>query len=383
MVDAPEWRSRRTSRRTVLRGLAGLAGMAATGVSGSLAACASGPARPDEIGALLRRRAEAYRRGDRAAWIAAVHTEETPTDQGRSPSLRVAPAGATAPAEEVSQAREDGAAYDVMRDLGVVDLDYGLPAVRDGAVVVPVRYVVAGFDTTPATAETRWAVGAVPLRRLGPAVLPWELPGMVARRSRTAAVVAAGLSPVGAAPSPVGAAPSSVGAAPAGVTVAELPVDEVLRHAETAVATVRAVWGGSHVGAVVVMPPAIGTFGRWSRESGDVGQLPAVTIGPVVEGAATGSDRVLLNPLVWADLGAEGRRVVLTHEATHLVLRTDSGGIRPAWLEEGFCEFVAYAGSRLPETSVAAPLMRQVRDHGVPARLPAAEDLAGTAPGSP
>lgn len=272
-----------------------------------------------QIAAALALRSAAYARDDRAAWVMAVRTL----------------GGSTA-------AREDAAAYDVLRAMGVRTVEYGQPRLVDGLVSCELRYAVHGFDAVPARADTRWAAGVLPPLRVQQPVFPWEEPGAVARRGPGAVVIAVG-----------------------GQGAADLHA-----QAEAAVAAVRTVCGGAAPPAVVVLPHDAATFGRWSGQTGDLNQIPAVTVGPVTEGRSAGCDRIVVNPQLWLDLAPAGRRVVLAHEAAHLLLRRDASGNRPAWLDEGFCEYVAYAGSEATEAAIAAPLVRQVRRAGVPAGLP-------------
>lgn len=284
------------------------------------AADAAGRARLDEIGAALRARADAYRRADRAAWCAAVRVGADP-----------------------SAPREDGAAYDVLRGMGVGQVAYGEPRLLDdGAVGCELEHAVAGFDTTPAAATTRWDRGDLPPVRCDRPVFAWEEPGAVARRGDAAVAVAVGGD----------------------------AATDVWRHATEAVGVVRRRCAIADLRAVVVMPAGLETFGRWSAAAGGVGEIPAVTVGPVREGRATGCDRIVLNPRLWADLGPPGRRVVLSHEVAHLFLRRSGAGARPAWLDEGFCEYLAYADAQLEERVIVAPLLRQVRRRGLPRRLP-------------
>ena len=68
---------------------------------------------------------------------------------------------------------------------------------------------------------------------------------------------------------------------------------------------------------------------------GDYDQIAAVTTGHFLTGhTATSADRVLLNPDAFAELSSVGRRVVLTHETTHVAARAASTGSLPAWLSE-------------------------------------------------
>lgn len=293
----------------------------------------SGPGLLAPVEVALGRLTDAYARGDRAAWIAAARP----------------PAGD-------AHAGED---YDLMRAVGVTDLAYGSVRVLDGSVASSMSYRLAGIDQASATAETRWDPLALPPARIGAPAVAWEEPGAVGLRSTGAVVLAAVAPPGGAA------------------TAAEL-----LTHAEAAAATVGRIWGGSPPALVLTLPREEATFALWAAEAGGMGEVSAVTVGPVQEGRAIGCDRIVVHPGTWRELSPEGRRVVITHEATHVALRRDAGGSRPLWLEEGYCEYVAYAGASLPESTLVAPLLRQVRRSGVPARLPEQAPPRSSGPGS-
>ncbi len=80
-------------------------------------------------------------------------------------------------------------------------------------------------------------------------------------------------------------------------------------------------------------------------------------------------ERVFVNPRVFGPLGAAGQQVVLNHEATHVAV---DAAVRPlpAWLSEGFADWVALADSSLPARLLASQALEEVREHGAPRRLP-------------
>jgi len=98
-------------------------------------------------------------------------------------------------------------------------------------------------------------------------------------------------------------------------------------------------------------------------------QIAAVTTGSVAEGLTRG-DRVVINPETFATLGPVGRRIVLSHEVTHLAARATSVQSLPIWLSEGFADYVAYDASTVPAGVVAADLLEQVRAGDAPRELP-------------
>ncbi len=108
---------------------------------------------------------------------------------------------------------------------------------------------------------------------------------------------------------------------------------EVLeRHAseaDRAVNAVSEVWGTSWAQRIVVIAPSdtAQLAAILGGSDGDYDQIAAVTTGHFLTGhTATSADRVLLNPDAFAELSSVGRRVVLTHETTHVAARAASTG---------------------------------------------------------
>jgi hypothetical protein len=94
-----------------------------------------------------------------------------------------------------------------------------------------------------------------------------------------------------------------------------------------------------------------------------------VTTGSVESGLSRG-DRIVINPAAWDTLGSLGRRVVLTHEMTHLATRSTTVTPPPIWLSEGFADYVAYEATPVPTAIVASDVLDDVRDGKGPKQLP-------------
>ena len=107
------------------------------------------------------------------------------------------------------------------------------------------------------------------------------------------------------------------------------------------------------------------------------GQLAATTHGDRAPASPALADRVILDPVGLAQLTAAGRRVVLTHELTHVAVRASTLHDVPLWLSEGFAEWVAFRAERLDPRVVAARLLDRVRRSGAPTSLPSPADFAG------
>jgi hypothetical protein len=150
--------------------------------------------------------------------------------------------------------------------------------------------------------------------------------------------------------------------------------DEMRRlstEADRAVTDVDRVWHADWSRQPLVLVPH--TQKDMATLLGDDGkglaQIAAVTTGSVAEGLTRG-DRVVINPETFATLGPVGRRIVLSHEMTHLAARATSVQTVPIWLSEGFADYVAYDPASVPTGVVAADLLEQVRAGDAPRQLP-------------
>ncbi|MFJ4781616.1 hypothetical protein [Streptomyces sp. NPDC088762] len=148
-------------------------------------------------------------------------------------------------------------------------------------------------------------------------------------------------------------------------------------EADRAVPAASAAWPRPWAGRVVVLVP--GSLDRMAellgRPADTYRGLGAVTTGHVGAGPAP-ADRVVVNPEGWAQLGEEGRRVVLTHEVTHVATRAATTATTPLWLSEGFADWAAYRGTSTTPEQGAPALARAVRRGEVPAALPDTEAFA-------
>jgi hypothetical protein len=153
------------------------------------------------------------------------------------------------------------------------------------------------------------------------------------------------------------------------------------READRAVRAVSEVWGDAWSQQIVVLAPS--DTGQLAAilggAEGDYDQIAAVTTGHFLTGhTMTSADRILLNPDAFAELSAVGRRVVLTHETTHVATRAASTGSLPAWLSEGFADYVGFRGTDVPVRVAGQDVLREVRSEGPPAALPADDAFAPT-----
>ncbi|GAA1895456.1 hypothetical protein [Lapillicoccus jejuensis] len=313
--------------------------------SGRTASAADSSAEPtrlaDEqraaVAALVRQRGAALAAGDERAWLASVADLTRPF------------------------AAAQAALFDRMRRLPVGD--YGAGSVELGppltsgqraaygadAVVVQVdlRYRLTGYDTGLRSVPTSYVVTRTPegwrladVASAGPAQ-PWDLSPLTVLRSPSTLVV---------------------GSAP------EARLREYLALADAAHSRIAAVWGSARPAVVVAPADTAGLVAQLQRDdAAGLDQVAAVTDGPLVAGQPAATDRVYVNPTAFDGLTPDGRRVVLTHELTHVTVRGSTTRTVPTWLSEGFADYVGYSTVRLAPSVVAAPYLAQVRAGTAPA----------------
>jgi len=324
-------------------------GTAGAAASAELAPEQWAAARQSAAEALVEDRFAAVGRGDRAAWLARLGGTS-------DASLRAA----------------QSAVFDRMTRMGAGH--FHVTALRETAAPVPaprseavewdqrvsLTYRLEGYDSAPRAFDldlTFKADPAAPRRllltgsRWSGRPQPWDLEGLVVRRTRTSLVLVVG-------------APKRLDR-----------VDEVVRRAQTAAARVAAVWGVARP-AVWIAPATDADAAQLLGRTGDGLQgVAAATDGPLTPGRTAGADRIVLVPGAWTSLSPAGRDVVMTHELTHVTVRASTTRPVPVWLSEGFAELVAYEPVALPEATVVAPALAQVRSTGLPRALPADTDF--------
>jgi hypothetical protein len=137
---------------------------------------------------------------------------------------------------------------------------------------------------------------------------------------------------------------------------------------------VTAVWGDDWARRAVVLVPATQReLGRVVEDYGDLDNIAAVATAEVQIGGGRPNpvgDRIGINPDNWPELSPLGRRIVLTHELTHVASRALTSGSTPTWLAEGFADYVGYLGTGVPTSFIAQDLAADVRASGVPHTLP-------------
>lgn len=222
-------------------------------------------------------------------------------------------------------------------------------------------YTLAGFDRSPQAFEATYffvqraggwriaddADGGTPLQM-------WDLPGLRVVRGKSGIVI---------------------GNAPAA------RMREYSTLADSAVRRVSGFWGtgwSSHV--VLVTPSTSEQFAKVLQRSSPEGlegleQVAAMTQGVVEPGRRAQGDRVVINPAAFTALQPVGRRVVITHELTHVATRSSTTGQVPIWLAEGMADYVGYSGLDLTRVRVASELLALVRAGKGPTELPTEVDF--------
>ncbi len=151
-------------------------------------------------------------------------------------------------------------------------------------------------------------------------------------------------------------------------------------QADLAVTRVSQIWGTAWPRRVVVLVP--GTQAQMARllgrPSASLAQIAAVTTGELTAAAgepAGGADQIIVNPAGFAKLSTLGRRVVITHETTHVAVRASTPLAVSIWLSEGFADYIGFSGLGLSRTVVAADVLGQVRRGIGPRHLPVEADF--------
>jgi hypothetical protein len=215
-------------------------------------------------------------------------------------------------------------------------------------------YSLAGFDRAPLAFDATYTLVRRPggWRISGDAdgdtpLQMWDLPGLRVVKGKSGIVI--------------GNAPES-------------RMREYSRVADLGVRRVSGVWGtdwNSHV--VIVTPSTSSEFASLLLRSSDKGldQVAAITQGVIEPGRRAQGDRVVINPRAFTALQPLGRRVVITHELTHIAARSSTTSPTPIWLTEGMADYVGYSGLGLARERVVSELLVLVRAGKGPKTLPA------------
>ena len=155
--------------------------------------------------------------------------------------------------------------------------------------------------------------------------------------------------------------------------------------ADRAVPAVSAVWGdGWGQRTVLLVPSTTDQVGSLlGMDPAGFGSIAAVTSGELGAAEARRTERITVNPPVWAELSAFGRQVVTTHETTHVATRAITDSWTPRWLAEGAANWTGYLHSGLTPRQICPELAADVAAGRIPSQLPADSAFAGSAPDLP
>ncbi|MBL7551200.1 hypothetical protein I6A60_25525, partial [Frankia sp. AgB1.9] len=209
--------------------------------------------------------------------------------------------------------------------------------------------------------------------------------GLVGALVALAAALVLGAGCAGRPPGP--ASPTVPGGVVSVQAEADVPVDWVARLRADVASAVGDVAGprpGSWARRVDVRLVAsdvrLRAVAGWAV-GGPVGTVAAVAVLPVPGSSLAsssssppgeGGGRLVVDLDVYRRLTADGRRIVLRHELTHLATAAETPAGMPVWLVEGFADEIGHEGvTGLPVDRAAAELAVEVRAGRVPTTLPA------------
>lgn len=317
------------------------------------------PQRDTSIQTLLDQRAAAVLHHDRAAFLATVDPE---SPRFRATQAQMFDALAQVPLASWSYELDEGAPHKLPAQIAA---RYGAPAYAPAGVYL--HYQLRGYDAQPTASlqfltfvqrPTGWYLasdtdldsqGLTTTREL------WDGgPVTVAQGRHTLVLGHPGSQPLMAA---------------------------LVAEADRDTPVVTQVWGDDWPQRVVVLVPATQQeLTQIVGDDEDMSQIAAVATaelpGRAGPSGAVG-DRVIVNPANFAKLGALGRRVVMTHEITHVATRAETGTSTPDWLVEGFADYVGYHGTGVAVGDAARELKAEVAAGHLPQRLPTDADFAG------
>ncbi|MDI5963532.1 hypothetical protein [Streptantibioticus silvisoli] len=155
--------------------------------------------------------------------------------------------------------------------------------------------------------------------------------------------------------------------------------------ADRAVPVVDSVWPGAWAHRAIVEVPGTeaGLAALLDAPPAAYQDIAAVTTAELRGTGSAPADRVIVNPQAFAGLSALGRRVVLTHELTHVATRTATTSRTPLWLSEGFADYAGWTGTGTAAARIAPELRHDVTTGHAPELLPSDADFASTAAGLP
>lgn len=150
---------------------------------------------------------------------------------------------------------------------------------------------------------------------------------------------------------------------------------------DRAVTAVTKVWGRNWRQKSVTYLPATQQQMEFvlGARPGSYGRIAAVTMAELNTPQPGAPVRIVANPRLFEALGKQGRRIVLTHETTHVASSATASPV-PLWLAEGFADYVAFTAVSVQDESAAKELFKSIRAGREPTALPAPEAFAASSP---
>jgi hypothetical protein len=156
---------------------------------------------------------------------------------------------------------------------------------------------------------------------------------------------------------------------------AQSEADEVAQRVARGIPVVRKVlpeWSGP---VVVEVPASAADLDETlGAAPGTYAGIAAVTAGVGSDTGANAPVHVFVNPEVTDGLRRAGAQVVMSHELVHVATDAVRRPVEP-WLLEGFADYVALRGTRLPDRVTLGRAIEAARRDGVPEALPTAADF--------
>ncbi|WP_460366974.1 basic secretory protein-like protein, partial [Actinocorallia lasiicapitis] len=145
---------------------------------------------------------------------------------------------------------------------------------------------------------------------------------------------------------------------------------EIAAQLDRSVPLVSAVVGRSWPQRAVALAPADAATAATLAGGQDLDTIVALAVAPPNADRSPAPSRILISPDVWSRVNALGRRVVLTHELTHIALNSASDTKTPLWLVEGLADYIGYKGTGTPPRKAAKELTGALADGYRPTALP-------------
>ena len=147
---------------------------------------------------------------------------------------------------------------------------------------------------------------------------------------------------------------------------------QVLAEAQTARGWVARTWPRQVAAAGTIRLQVAADAAQFARLRGGVPESDELAA------STTASGDVVVGPSVVHGLTAQGQRVVLAHELTHVVLRQTARAGLPRWVVEGSAEYTAYRWTGLSLAAACPTLAGDVRAGRVPLGPPTDAAFSGS-----